>query len=131
MVLLVLVPGAAMAAGFGPKYSPLGQKTSQGAPDWAGNATALRANASAGAGDGVCDGDCLTAQARDCTQDRPCLGGQAGNSTQFRNQTSGTNQVCDGDQDRVRARDGTGDRTAAQNGKRLALQDRLHKSRGR
>ncbi len=101
LVALVLVPGAALAAGFqhgsGQKVSPLGQK--HGAPDWAGNATALRANQSAGAGDGVCDGACL--MNRTCDQNR----------TQLRTCTNQAGQVCCGDQVRdrlqsqVRARD--------------------------
>ena len=48
LVALVLIPSAALAAGFssgfGPKSSPLGPRIlSQGAPDGAGNTTALRA----------------------------------------------------------------------------------------
>lgn len=93
LVALVLVPGAALAAGFqhgsGQKASPLGQK--HGAPDWAGNATALRANQSAGAGDGVCDGACL--MNRTCDQNR----------TELRNCTNRAPQVCSGDQDRLQS----------------------------
>ncbi len=71
LVALVLIPSAALAAGFssgfGPKSSPLGPKNlSQGAPDWAGNASALRANATDGAGTGTC----LNNQICDRDQDR-------------------------------------------------------------
>lgn len=116
VVALALIPGAALAAGFsngfGPKASPLGQK--QGAPDWAGNETALRANQSAGAGDGVCDGDCLTNQA--CDRDR----------TQIRDRTCQANQVCDGDQDRTQVRDQTRAKQSASSdsGKQYALKGR-------
>jgi hypothetical protein len=114
MVALVLIPGAVMAAGFGPKSSPLGQK--QGAPDWAGNATALRANQSGTAGDGVCDGTCLTSQARDRDQDR----------TQLRDGSCQTNQVCDGSQERAQMRTQirTNQTASSDNGKRFALQGR-------
>ncbi len=119
LVALVLIPGAALAAGFsggfGPKSSPLGSKNlSQGAPEWAGNA-------SAGAGDGTCDGTCLGDQTRD--QDR----------TQLRDGTCQTNQVCDGDQDRAQVRDRTRlNQTApSENGKRFALQGRLQRGQGR
>jgi hypothetical protein len=116
LVALVLIPSAALAAGFsngfGPKASPLGQQ--QGAPDWAGNATALRANQSAGAGDGVCDGTCLTNQDRD--QKR----------TQLRDQTCQTNQVCSGDQDRTQLRTQTrlNQTATSDSGKQYALQGR-------
>jgi hypothetical protein len=116
LVAIALIPGAALAAGFsngfGPKASPLGQK--QGAPDWAGNETALRANQSAGAGDGVCDGDCLTNQDRD--QDR----------TQLRDRTCQTNQVCSGDQDRdqVRKQTRANQSASSDTGKQYALQGR-------
>ncbi len=126
LVALVLIPGAALAAGFsggfGPKSSPLGPKNlSQGAPDWAGNASALQANASAGAGDGTCDGTCLGDQTRD--QDR----------TQLRDGTCQTNQVCDGDQDRAQVRDRTRlNQTApSENGKRFALQGQHQRGQGR
>lgn len=123
LVALVLVPGAALAAGFsngvGPKASPLGQK--QGAPDWAGNATALRANQSAGAGDGVCDGACLTNQA--CDQDR----------TQLRDRTCQADQVCSGDQDRAQARDQIRAKQSAPSdtGKQYALQGRHQRGMSR
>ncbi|MEN6342328.1 MAG: hypothetical protein ABFC89_07175 [Methanospirillum sp.] len=116
LVAVALLPGAALAAGFqngfGPKASPLGEK--QGAPDWAGNATALRANQSAGAGDGVCDGACLTNQNRD--QDR----------TQLRDRTCQTNQVCSGDQDRTQLRTQTrlNQTASSDSGKQYALQGR-------
>ncbi len=116
LVAIALVPGAALAAGFshgfGPKASPLGQQ--QGPPDGAGNETALRANQSANAGDGVCDGACLTNRA--CDQDR----------AQLRDRTCQTNHVCSSDQDRARAWDrARANRSAStDNGKRYALQGR-------
>jgi hypothetical protein len=126
LVALVLIPGAALAAGsssgFGPKSSPLGPKNlSQGAPEWVGNASALQMNAPDGAGDGTCDGTCLGDQARD--QDR----------TQLRDGTCQTNQVCDGDQDRAQVRDRTRlNQTApSENGKRFALQGQLQRGQGR
>jgi len=115
LVALVLIPSAALAAGFsggfGPKSSPLGPKNlSQGAPSWAGNASTA-----------TCDGACLGDQTRD--QDR----------TQLRDGTCLTNQVCDGDQDRARVRDRTRlNQTApSENGKRFALQGRLQRGQGR
>jgi hypothetical protein len=116
LVALALIPGAALAAGFQngfvPKASPLGER--QGAPDWAGNATALRANQSANAGDGICDGACLTNQA--CDKDQ----------TRLRDRTCQTNQVCSGDQDRTQLRTQTRvDQTASSgSGKQYALQGR-------
>jgi hypothetical protein len=124
LVVLVLIPSAALAAGFssgfGPKSSPLGPKNlSQGAPDGAGNTTALRANATDGAGTGTC----LTNQARDCDQDR----------TQLRDGTCLTNQVCDGDQDRAQLRDRTrlNQTTPSENGKHFALQGQLQRGQSR
>lgn len=137
LVALVLIPCAALAAGFssgfGPKSSPLDPKIlAQGPPDWAGNASALRANATDGAGTGTC----LTNQARDKVRtqlsDSTCLGDQARDCdldrTQLRDGTCLTNQVCDGDQDRAQLRDRT---ATPENGKRFALQDRLQHGRGR
>jgi hypothetical protein len=112
LVALALVPGAALAAGFsngfGPKAFPLAQH--HGAPDWAGNGTALGANQSAGAGDGVCDGACLMNQ----------------NRTQLRDRTCQTDKVCSGDQDRVRLRNQTCPNQSASpdTGKQYALQGR-------
>ena len=123
LVALVLIPGAALAAGsssgFGPKSSPLGPKNlDQGTPYGAGNATALRANATDCAGTGTC----LTDRVRDRDQDR----------TQLRDATCLTNQVCDGDQDRAQVRDRTRlNQTApSENGKRFALQGRLQRGQG-
>ncbi|HIH02798.1 MAG TPA: hypothetical protein HA263_02735 [Methanoregulaceae archaeon] len=117
LVALVLIPSAALAAGFsngfGPKSSPLGPKDlSQGAPEWAGNASA---------GAGTCDGTCLGDQTRD--QDR----------TQLRDGTCQTNQICDGDQDRAQVRDRTRlNQTApSENGKRFALQGQHQSGQGR
>jgi hypothetical protein len=123
LVALVLIPSAALAAGFsngfGPKSSPLGPK--QGAPEWAGNASALQMNATDGAGDGTCDGTCLGDQTRD--QDR----------TQLQDGSCQTNQVCDGDQDRTQVRDRTRlNQTApSENGKRFALQGQHQRGQGR
>ena len=51
LVALVLVPTAALAGGFGPKASSPGPHHGPAGPD-AGNATAVRANASGLCGDG-------------------------------------------------------------------------------
>lgn len=116
LVAIALVPGAVHAAGFshgfGPKTSPLGQQ--QSPPDGAGNETALRANQSANAGDGVCDGACLTNRA--CDQDR----------TQLRDRTCQADRVCSGDQDRAQVRDrARANRSASSDsGKQYALQGR-------
>ena len=135
LVALVLIPSAALAAGFsggfGPKSSPLGPKNlSQGAPDWAGNA-------SASVGAGTCDGTCLGDQTRDQDRtqirDETCLTNQDRDRSQLRDQTCQTNQVCDGDQDRDQVRDRSRlNRTASsENGKRFALQGRFQRGQGR
>jgi len=59
LVALVLIPGAALAAGslhgFGPKASLMGHKNlSQGAPGWAGNATAPQWNVTGCTGADTC-----------------------------------------------------------------------------
>ena len=119
LVALALIPGAALVAGFSngfcPKASPLRQKPVE--PDWAGNATALRANQYAGAGDGVCDGACLTNQVRD--------------RTRLRDRTCQANQVCGGDQDRAQVRDRARANPAGprDSGKQYALQGRHQRGR--
>ncbi len=143
LVALVLIPSAALAAGFsggfGPKSSPLGPKTvSQGAPDWAGNETAPRWNGTDSAGTGACSGDRVCDGARDRTQlrDGTCLTNQAGdraqNRTQLRNMTALSGQTCD--QERTRLQNGTGPNNKATPSAgfgRFAVQGRLHRVLGR
>ncbi len=116
LVALVLIPSAALAAGFaggfGPKSSPLGPKAvPQDTPDWAGNETAPRWNGTDSAGTGACSGDRICDVARDRVQlrDGTCLTNQAGdraqNRTQLRNTTALSGQTCD--RDCTRLQDGT------------------------
>ena len=117
LIALVLIPSAALAAGFaggfGPKSSPLGPKTlAQGHPDWAGNATSPRWNGTGSARTGACTGDQVCDGARDRVQlrDGTCLTNQAGdrvqNRTQLRNTTALTGLACD--KDRTRLQNGAG-----------------------
>ncbi|MGD9936642.1 MAG: hypothetical protein AB7S61_04115 [Methanoregulaceae archaeon] len=80
LVALVLIPSAALAAGFqhgfGAKASPMGHKNlSSGAPAWAGNATAPQWNATGCAGSGTClsNQTCDRAQNRTQLRDGSCL----------------------------------------------------------
>ncbi len=143
LVALVLIPSAALAAGFaggfGPKSSPLGPKTlASGAPDWAGNETAPRWNGTDSAGTGACFGDRICDGARDRTQlrDGTCLTSQAGDRAQNRTQLRNITDLSDrtGDQDRTRLQDGTGpnDRAPPSAGSgRFAVQGRHHRALGR
>lgn len=143
LVALVLIPSAALAAGFaggfGPKSSPLGPKIdSPAAPDWAGNATAPRWNGTDSAGTGACSGDQVCDGARDRVQlrDGTCLtnqdGDRAQNRTQLRNITDLSGPTCD--RDRTRLQDGTGPNdqtTPPANCGRFAQQGRHHRALGR
>ena len=143
LIALVLIPSAALAAGFaggfGPKTSPLGPKTlCPGIPDWAGNATAPRWNGTDRAGTGVCAGDQVCDGSRDRTQlrDGTCLTNQAGdraqNRTQLRNMTARADQTCD--QDCTRLQKGirsNGRVTPSAGSGRFAVQGRVHRALGR
>lgn len=143
LVALVLIPSAALAAGFaggfGPKSSPLGPKTvSQGPPDWAGNETAPRWNGTDSAGTGACFGDRVCDGARDRAQlrDGTCLTSQAGdraqNRTQLRNITDLSGPTCD--RNCTRLQDGTGPndpKTPPVDCGRFAQQGRQHRALGR
>ena len=143
LVALVLIPSAALAAGFaggfGPKPSPLGLKTVPlGAPDWAGNETAPRWNGTDSASTGVCSGDRICDGARDRVQlrDGTCLTNQAGdlvqNCTPLRNTTALSGQACD--QDCTRLQDGTRSNDQAPPSAGLggfAVQGRHHRALGR
>lgn len=143
LVALVLIPSAALAAGFaggfGPKSLPLGPKTvSPGASDWAGNETAPRWNGTDSAGTGACSGDRICGGARDrvLLRDGACLTEKAGdrvqNRTKLRNLTALSGQACD--QDRTRLQDGTRANDPAPPSAgfgRFARQGRHHRALGR